>query len=609
MNRALQKLWVKHEQARWQYGTLGRTNPDFSVTVDSGRIGFVWVTMSTGTIAEVYNQGAGAVDARAGLPVRIRDDNGRLVIDGQDTSAFLAGDTNAPSKVYSVNDIGPDSHGNVTLDTDDIAEGTTNFYYTAERARDDVGAALVEGAGIDITIDDAGNTITIASTVSQYTDEMARDALGTALTQGTGITITVNDAGDTITIATTITQYTDELAQDAVGGILTDSSTIDFTYNDGANTITASVIQAGLDHGSIGGLGDDDHGQYLLLAGRSGGQTITGIASTGSALAVIRNLGSASTNSPVMRVEQQSATDDQPAFVVRQKAGSIAAAQFIGENGNTFVYFDTYDDTAASRPVFFVRRSRGTEASPTNVSSGDEIGTFVFYLRSGGAFNEAGKIGFVSDGTPGSSDSPGRLEVYTTPDGTSTSALALLINSAQQAMFGGLTSVGASGKLATKAGTSSNDAAVGGVLYVDSGTHANGTTVETDLASYVGSVPANTLAVNNQELVFEAWGTFAANGNTKTLKVKFGASSWTVASGITAGGSWLVRGRIIRTGAATQDVVIEENDTTNAATGITISTAAETLSGAVTLKLTGQGGASNDVKQEYFKVWWEDANT
>src|SRR3990167_2324409 len=30
--------------------------------------------------------------------------------------------------------------------------------------------------------------------------------------------------------------------------------------------------QSAIDHGSLGGLGDDDHTQYALLAGRSGGQ-------------------------------------------------------------------------------------------------------------------------------------------------------------------------------------------------------------------------------------------------------------------------------------------------------------------------------------------------
>ena len=47
--------------------------------------------------------------------------------------------------------------------------------------------------------------------------------------------------------------FTDERAQDAVGNALVDSSTIDFTYNDAGNSITASVIEAGLTLGNLGG--------------------------------------------------------------------------------------------------------------------------------------------------------------------------------------------------------------------------------------------------------------------------------------------------------------------------------------------------------------------
>jgi len=43
---------------------------------------------------------------------------------------------------------------------------------------------------------------------------------------------------------------------------------------DGTNFVSSS--QSGIDHGSIGGLADDDHTQYALLAGRSGGQTLKG---------------------------------------------------------------------------------------------------------------------------------------------------------------------------------------------------------------------------------------------------------------------------------------------------------------------------------------------
>lgn len=72
--------------------------------------------------------------------------------------------------------------------------------YTDEQVRDVVGALLAEGDGIDVVVNDAGNTITITCTITQYTDELARDAIGAALVAGIGITITVSDAGNTITI-------------------------------------------------------------------------------------------------------------------------------------------------------------------------------------------------------------------------------------------------------------------------------------------------------------------------------------------------------------------------------------------------------------------------
>jgi hypothetical protein len=70
--------------------------------------------------------------------------------------------------------------------------------------------------------------------------------------------------------------YTDEQAQDAVFNAIADSATIDVTYNDASNSFSLAVIQSAIDHGSIGGLSDDDHTQYALLAGRAGGQTLTG---------------------------------------------------------------------------------------------------------------------------------------------------------------------------------------------------------------------------------------------------------------------------------------------------------------------------------------------
>jgi hypothetical protein len=72
-----------------------------------------------------------------------------------------------------------------------------------ELIRDTIGAALVAGTNITVTVDDAGDTIAIAGLSDAAIDERARDALGTALVAGTGISITVDDAGDKITIGAT----------------------------------------------------------------------------------------------------------------------------------------------------------------------------------------------------------------------------------------------------------------------------------------------------------------------------------------------------------------------------------------------------------------------
>lgn len=50
--------------------------------------------------------------------------------------------------------------GAVVLDTDDVAEGSTNQYFTTERAQDAVGNALVDSGTVDFNYDDSTNQIT-----------------------------------------------------------------------------------------------------------------------------------------------------------------------------------------------------------------------------------------------------------------------------------------------------------------------------------------------------------------------------------------------------------------------------------------------------------------
>lgn len=189
--------------------------------------------------------------------------------------------------------------GVVTLTTSDISEGT-NLYFTDERAQDAVGSMLTDSSSIDFTYDDAGGTFT-AEVIPGGVDHALLDNLNSSnYSHLTAAQLTdFTDGGDSTLHyhasdrdranhtgtqeSSTISDFT-EATQDAIGSILADSATIDFTYNDGTPSITATVIQSGIDHGSISGLTDDDHTQYFLLAGRSGGQTGYGGTASGNGL-------------------------------------------------------------------------------------------------------------------------------------------------------------------------------------------------------------------------------------------------------------------------------------------------------------------------------------
>jgi hypothetical protein len=74
----------------------------------------------------------------------------------------------------------------------------------------------------------------------------------------------------------------DENAQDAVGNIMVGAGSVTVTYDDGTPQITVSGATAGeIDHGSLFGLSDDDHLQYILVDGSRGfTSTVSGVDPT-----------------------------------------------------------------------------------------------------------------------------------------------------------------------------------------------------------------------------------------------------------------------------------------------------------------------------------------
>jgi len=129
-------------------------------------------------------------------------------------------------------------------------------------------------------------------------------------------------------------------------------------------------------------------------------------------------------------------------------------------------------------------------------------------------------------------------------------------------------------------------------------------TGEDDLMSY--TLPASTLDSNGRAVKVIAWGHTANNANAKTLKAYFGATQVLGGAGISLTvselGSWMAGFVVMRTGAGAQ-ACAAQIVSGPAGGGVTVSSAtvttpAETLSGTVVVKFTGEATSDDDITQE-----------
>ena len=148
--------------------------------------------------------------------------------------------------------------GSLTLDTDDIGEGTSNLYFTDERVDDRVNSLLTAGSNITLTYDDTANTLTIASTDTEddlsnndtddlaegtsnlyFTNERVDDRVNGLLTAGSNITLTYDDVANTLTIASTDTE--DDLSNNDTDDLAEGTTNLYFTNTRADARITAAV--------------------------------------------------------------------------------------------------------------------------------------------------------------------------------------------------------------------------------------------------------------------------------------------------------------------------------------------------------------------------------
>lgn len=159
------------------------------------------------------------------------------------------------------------------------------------------------------------------------------------------------------------------------------------------------------------------------------------------------------------------------------------------------------------------------------------------------------------------------------------------------------------GIITQAAGGSTETFAGAGVINTDSTPGATGANTN-DTAIFSYTLPANALNANGRIVKIMAWGAFGADGNNKTLRLKWnGIGGTTVVSLTTAANAskWMIQGWIIRTGSNAQDLVgflpIDAGATsTTPANG----TAAVTDSGAIDIVISAQNGSAvaSDVTYE-----------
>lgn len=236
------------------------------------------------------------------------------------------------------------------------------------------------------------------------------------------------------------------------------------------------------------------------------------------------------------------------------------------------------------------------EAAFDDVTAGSEDSTFYILLRrAGNALSRA--FGFRNTGN-----------FNLLFSAVLTAARTWTIQDATDTFVGRATTDTMTNKTLTdslhNAGSGSETFRPNGHIHVDLTAVATAADLlETDLITY--SLPANSLSANNRGVRVKAWGTTAANANTKTVRLYFGGT--VVASNNISqapnGVAWRLEAEVFRTAAATQDSIgggrvgsIQQSEVLTLAT--------ESTTGAITIKVTGQNGtaAASEVVAEGLAV-------
>jgi hypothetical protein len=228
----------------------------------------------------------------------------------------------------------------------------------------------------------------------------------------------------------------------AIGdGVLRASAPL--TYTDGGNFVTLGVDQSAIDHGTLAGLGDDDHTQYLLLAGRAGSQTAYGGTASGEDMIIYSTAHATKgrikleDNTFIGDYATYAATYGAPAsnrkLIVYGQIEEHRLTNFTFKPIGTSVAWQNYGYQGIGGLDFFrAQGSDGAEASIVNGAILNETRVWGYHENgggvAGGAYYQAAEMGFTVDAAIGASaEVPCRWELSLTADGASTPTQALRV--------------------------------------------------------------------------------------------------------------------------------------------------------------------------------------
>jgi len=157
-----------------------------------------------GATADSYETTVQVTDPTSDRTITIPDVTGTIVTTGDTgtvTNTMLAGsiaNNKLANSSITINGFSISLGGEAAYSSDNISEGTSNKYFTDERAQDAAALALANGTHTNITVsyDDANNAISLTG-AQTYNDENARDAVAGLITGSThdGVSVSYTDDG------------------------------------------------------------------------------------------------------------------------------------------------------------------------------------------------------------------------------------------------------------------------------------------------------------------------------------------------------------------------------------------------------------------------------